>query len=189
MKNADKAKEQLMNELKELRKKLAELEGTMVDNLTGLYSRSYFLDLAEREFARAHRFERPLSAVILDIDYLKQVDDSYSDAIGDQVISAVAELCRTNVRDVDFLGRYEGGKFVLLLPEAEVPVARQIAERLRKLVSGKPVSTESGPIDTTISLGVAALTADTVSFSELLERADKAMHAAKERGRNCVEIE
>ena len=188
MKNEEKTKEQLINELNELRRRFAQSKEVVIDRLTGLYNRRHFFDLAEYEFARARRLDRPLSAVMLDTDHLKQVNDTYGHDVGDRILAAVAKRCRTNIRYVDIPGRYEGGEFVFLLLEADLPVANQIAERIRCCVAGEPIPTGSGPITITISLGVASITADTPNLSALLERSDKAMHFAKQVGRNRVEV-
>jgi len=165
MRDEDKTKEQLINELKELRRRIAQMKEVVVDKMTGLYNRRHFLDLAEHEFARARRLDRPLSAIILDIDHLKQVNDTYGNEVGDQVLTAVAERCRTNLRYVDILGRYGGEEFVFLLPEADLPASNQIAERIRRCIAGTPVSTEIGSIKITSSLGVAYLTKETPNMS------------------------
>ena len=188
LKDEDKTKEQLINELKELRSRIGQSKEVVVDRLTGLYNRRHFLDLAEYEFARTRRLERHLSAIMLDIDHLKQINDTYGQSIGDQVLAVVAKRCRTNVRFVDIPGRYGGGKFVLMLPEANLPAANQVAERLRQCVAKTPISTERGLIKITISLGVTSLTVDAPNLSDLLERSDKAMHLAKQGGRNRVEV-
>lgn len=188
MKDEEKTKEQLINELNELRGRFAQSKEIVIDRLTGLYNHRHFFDLAEYEFARARRFNRPLSAVMLDIDHLKQVNDTYGHTVGDRVLAAVAKRCRTNIRYIDIPGRYEGVKFVFLLMEADLTAANQIAERIRCCVAGEPIPTESGPINVTISLGVASIIADTYSLSSLLERTDKALHLAKEGGRNRVEV-
>jgi len=188
LKDEDKTKEQLISELKELRSRIGQSKEVVVDRLTGLYNRRHFLDLAEHEFARAHRLERHISAIMLDVDYLKQINDTYGQSIGDQVLTTVAKRCRTNVRFIDIPGRYGGVEFVLLLPEANLPAANQVAERLRQCVAKTTVPTEKGLITTTISLGVATLTPDTPSLSNLLELAEKAMRLAKQGGRNRVEV-
>ena len=188
MKDEEKTKEQLINELNELRGRIAQSKEVVIDRLTGLYNRRHFFDLAEYEFARTRRLGQPLSAVMLDTDHLKQVNDTYGHDVGDRILAAVAKRCRTNIRYVDIPGRYEGGKFVFLLLEADLIAANQIAERIRQCVAKTPVSTGSGPITITISLGVASITADTPNLSALLEHADKAMQLAKQGGRNRVEV-
>lgn len=162
------------------------LAGT--DELTGLHNRRYFFELAEHEFDRAQRYARPLSAIMIDIDHFKQVNDTYGHAVGDQVLRAVAERCRCNLREVDVLGRYGGEEFVVLLPETELEAARQAAERLRRQVGQTSISTDQAPVTITLSLGVATLGAECADLAGLLECADQMLYAAKQAGRNRVYV-
>ena len=159
----------------------------ITDSLTGLHNRRHFLELAELEFHRARRYQHPLSAMMLDIDHFKRVNDTYSHALGDQVIQAVAARCRENLRDIDLMGRYGGDEFVALVPEVNLDDARKAAERLRKIIADAPIDTERGPLNITISIGVVALTPDYLDFASLLNQADAALYTAKNAGRNRVE--
>ena len=159
----------------------------ITDSLTGLHNRRHFLELAELEFHRARRYQHPLSAMMLDIDHFKRVNDTYSHALGDQVIQAVAALCRENLRDIDLMGRYGGDEFVALVPEVNLDDARKAAERLRKIIADAPIDTERGPLNVTISIGVVALAPDYLDFASLLNQADAALYTAKNAGRNRVE--
>jgi diguanylate cyclase (GGDEF)-like protein len=159
----------------------------VTDSLTGLHNRRHFFELAEHEFQRARRYRRTVSMIMLDIDRFKRVNDAYGHAAGDQVLQALAARCRETLRDIDFMGRYGGEEFVVLLPENDVGGARSAAERLRQCVAEPPIETYRGPVSVTISLGVAAMTEDCPDVVALLDRADAAMYAAKEAGRNRVE--
>lgn len=183
----DKPKKQLIDELNQLRERVSQLKESVVDQLTGLYSRPHFFDLAQHEFVRARRFKRPLSVIMLDIDELKYINETYGHAIGDQVLSTVADRCKTNVRYVDILGRYGGEEFVALLPEADIERAKQIADRVKRLVAETPIPTQSGSITVTVSMGVADLAEDTPNMPVLLDRAEKAVHFAKQGGGDRVE--
>lgn len=158
----------------------------ITDGLTGLYNRRQFFDLAGREFERTQRYARPLSAIMLDIDHFKKVNDTHGHAVGDQMLQELAARFRANLRDIDVLARYGGEEFAVLLPESELPAARQAAERLRQAVAETPFETAAGPLAITISLGVAALTEDCPTLAALLDGADAAMYAAKDAGRNGV---
>jgi diguanylate cyclase (GGDEF)-like protein len=160
----------------------------IVDGLTRLHNRQHFLELAELELQRARRYRHPLSAVMLDIDYFKQTNDTYGHAVGDQVLQTVAARCRQNLRDIDLLGRYGGDEFVVLLPENDSNGARIVAERLRRCAAETPVDTDRGPLNVTISLGVAALADDGPDLATLLNEADAALYRAKNAGRNRVEV-
>ncbi len=158
----------------------------VTDELTALYNRRQFFDLGKREFERAHRYGRPLSAIMLDIDLFKQVNDQFGHAIGDQALRAVAQRCRGTIRELDILGRYGGDEFVLLLPETGIRDARAVAERLRRNIGITPILSPRGPVHITVSLGAATLSAETQNLEALIDLADRAMYAAKQRGRNQV---
>jgi len=159
-----------------------------MDGLTGLYNRHHFLKLAESEFQRARRYNRPLSVIMLDIDHFKLVNDTYGHAVGDQVLRAVATRCHEALRANDRIGRYGGEEFALLLPENETAGAGYVAERLRRLVSETPIQVENQIIYVTISLGVAARREDCIDVESLIGRADAALYAAKSAGRNRTEL-
>jgi diguanylate cyclase (GGDEF)-like protein len=158
------------------------------DPLTGLHNRRHFYKLAEGEFKRSLRYQRELSAIMFDIDHFKQVNDRYGHAVGDQVLTAIAQNCKKGIRSADIAGRYGGEEFVILLPETNLTKARQFAERLRKKLGNVIVESEKGPVSVTISMGVAALEFSCTSLNELLNRADHALYEAKNTGRNktCV---
>jgi diguanylate cyclase (GGDEF)-like protein len=100
----------------------------------------------------------------------------------------VAERCLGNLREVDILGRYGGEEFVVVLPETNLISAGTVAERVCRLIGDEPVETDKGPVSVTVSIGVAPLDEDCQSFDALLERADQALYAAKEKGRNQVAV-
>jgi diguanylate cyclase (GGDEF)-like protein/PAS domain S-box-containing protein len=160
----------------------------ITDSLTNLYNRRGLFELGQRELDRLRRFERPLAAIMLDIDYFKQINDTYSHAIGDQVLQALAKRCNHYLRDTDILGRYGGEEFAILLPETDEKSAYQVAERLREHMTEAPIQTDRGPISITISLGVTMASEETKNLAILLDRADTAMYMAKQAGRNQVAI-
>ena len=158
------------------------------DGLTGLRNRQQILELAEREFQRARRLRHPLTTLMVDIDNFKQVNDTYGHAAGDQVLRAVAERTRSNLRDIDLLGRYGGDEFVVLLVETELDGARNVAERVRQAVAQTPVDVDRGPLNVTISVGVAALLEDCPNLAALVNDADVALYAAKKAGKNRINV-
>ena len=161
----------------------------VTDALTGIYNRRGLFDIGQREINRARRFVRPLSVIMLDIDHFKQINDVHSHAIGDTVLQAIVKQCQANLRDMDILGRYGGEEFAILLPETDLMAGYQVAERLRMVIASNPVPTEHGPIEVTVSMGIASATVEIENLAVLLDRADTAMYAAKEAGRNRVVIE
>ena len=184
--DSKKTKEELINEVEELRERVEELKNP-IDKVTGLYTWIYFLNLAEREFERARRYKRPISVILVDIDHLKKINKNYNKKCGDQILIEVTERCKDNIRDLDYLGCYEGGKFILLFLETNKLDAKKASDRLRKIIASRPISTEKGPITVTVSIGVADKTADMDDISALLSKADEALFLAKDRGRNRVE--
>jgi len=156
------------------------------DGLTGVFNRRHFFELAEREFERSHRYQRPLSAIMLDVDHFKKVNDTYGHSVGDQVLRVVAQRCREHMRKIDLLGRYGGEEFAILLQETDQKTAEVIAERLRQYLADNPVDSDSGPLKITASLGLATLWAECPNLAALLDRADAGLYNAKRTGRNRV---
>ncbi|MEW5719839.1 MAG: GGDEF domain-containing protein, partial [Chloroflexota bacterium] len=144
--------------------------------------------LGQRDVERALRFKRPLTAIMLDIDHFKNVNDTHGHPAGDRVLRALTECCRENVRTIDIVGRYGGEEFVLLLPETDLTDAIQVAERLRVSAASASVSFGRERLRFTISLGIAELTADIPNLAALIERADQAQYLAKQSGRNRVRV-
>lgn len=157
-----------------------------LDALTNVYNRRSLFELGEREFERARRYQLSLSAILLDIDHFKKVNDTYGHTVGDQVLSGIALAISRNIREIDVFGRYGGEEFVVLLPQADTPAARDVAERLRILVAELVFTSGRERLSVTISLGVSGIAEDVPSLSALIDRADQAMYAAKQAGRNCV---
>lgn len=162
------------------------LQLAITDELTGLYNRRHFFDLGSREFDRAKRYHRPLTAVLLDIDSFKQVNDEFGHATGDEVLQTIARRSQDALREIDILGRIGGDEFAILLPETDLPAAHLVADRLRKHIGDRPILTESRALNVTVSLGVARALRSTASLSELLDRADAAMYNAKQGGGDAV---
>jgi len=160
----------------------------MTDSLTGLFNRRQFFDLAEKEFVRARRYSHRLSIIILDIDNLKPVNDTEGHLAGDYLIRALAQECLIQLRKTDTLGRYGGDEFVALLPETDLPEALQVINRICERVAQKHFLYEDRKLHTTISAGVATLDLNCASVEALLGRADKALYAAKQAGKNRVSV-
>jgi diguanylate cyclase (GGDEF)-like protein len=171
----------------ELGKALEEVQRLAItDSLTGLYNRRHFFELAEHELQRARRYRRSLSAIMLDIDHFKQVNDTYGHAVGDHVLKEVADSCRQAMRKEDVLGRYGGEEFVIMMPESNLVATCQVAERLRQSIAQKTIDTEVGPVMVTVSLGVITLDDECSTLETLLAGADQALYWAKRSGRNRV---
>lgn len=158
------------------------------DSLTGIANRRKIMEIGERELQRARRFNHPMSLLILDIDHFKRVNDTWGHMIGDRVICAVTDTCLKTIRQhIDAVGRIGGEEFAVVLPETDSAQASELAERLRKAVEALRVKNgDDTNIETTISIGIAPLTANCKHFTDLLVHADRALYEAKNTGRNCV---
>ena len=154
------------------------------DYLTGLYNRSKLTELLEMELARHQRYKRDLSVIMVDIDYFKKTNDSMGHAAGDRLLKAISARIGDTTRNVDIAGRWGGEEFLVICPETDLQGARQLAEKLRQAIGG----TAFGELGSkTVSCGVAAVGTD-INLDMLVNRADKALYAAKEAGRNKVVV-
>lgn len=161
----------------------------LYDSLTGLYNRAAINEHAQLEVARAERTERPLSLAMLDVDYFKQVNDEYGHLVGDEVLKRVAEELRTGVRPYDFVGRWGGEEFMIVLPEATLEQATEVAERVRATIASASFKGPNCPdLQVNVSLGVSQLTIhpDRDCLRHLIQQADIALYRAKQQGRNRV---
>lgn len=157
-----------------------------VDGLTGLNNRRHFLTLAESEWSRFQRYQRPLALLMIDIDFFKSVNDTYGHDAGDAVLKAVSEALNKNKRTSDIAGRLGGEEFALVLPEATLERAAAAGERYRALISGRPIIAMGRQISITVSVGASVAEAGMNGLDELLKRADVALYEAKHAGRNRV---
>jgi two-component system cell cycle response regulator len=159
------------------------------DPLTGCFNRRHFLILTSQELDRSLRYKRPLSLLMLDIDHFKDFNDSYGHPIGDQILCALVDMCQSQMRNVDIVGRYGGEEFLILVPETSIEGARKMAERLRTKTEKTKVDTPAGILSLTVSIGVASIETELEqeqTVDSLIKRADQAVYAAKAAGRNCV---
>jgi len=173
----DQSKGQLINELKELRERLSGLEET-TDKLTGLYNKDYFLDLAECEFIRSKRFQRPLSLILISIKDFNKIKSEQGEKISNQIFTEVVNRCKTRVRDLDYFGRYDDDRMILLLPEADKSAVQKIAERLGEAVEKSPVLTDDGDIDVGLCQGGAEISENLSVLDEFLAKAEEALLSA-----------
>ena len=171
-------------QLEEVEDRLRRLAVT--DDLTGVYNRRHFLELASQEVARAARFGKPFSVIVLDIDYFKRINDENGHAAGDAVLKAVASNCLRYCRKIDTFARLGGDEFVFLLPETRLDEAVPFAERIRAAIADISVSHVGHVMRVTASLGVQTLEGNGEELESLLDRSDQAMYDAKESGRNRV---
>ena len=173
-----------------LERQSRELEGIANrDELTGVMNRRGFERAFHHELERAERYGHPTALLLIDVDHFKQVNDTHGHPAGDLVLQAVASEITSAVRGVDRVGRWGGEEFAVLLPETDLEASVRVAERIRQLVGARVVDTPPGRIAVTVSVGLAVAGSDVVAApAELLEAADGALYAAKDRGRNRVEV-
>lgn len=163
-------------------------DSASTDELTQLYSRRRFLELAEQEVARARRFLRPIAAILLDIDNFHELNDAHGTAVGDEILRAVAARCRLTLRQADLVGRFTPDAMAILGIETNIQAARLIADRLRRHLASSPIYTEPGLVHITISAGITALGDRNVNLTTLLNEAGAALDTAKRGGGNRVEV-
>ena len=169
-------------------KMLARLEPLAIsDQLTGLSNRHYFTSELVKQINIWKRYQRPLSILILDIDFFKKVNDTYGHPAGDYVLKMLAGICQNAVRDIDTVARIGGEEFAILLPSTAVNGAMRTAERIRSETEAFSFKYEDARFRVTVSLGVAELTDESWSITEFMKAADEMLYKAKNSGRNrCV---
>ena len=160
-----------------------------VDPLTGIPNRQNVLSRVDEELARANRYRRPFSVVMVDLDHFKRLNDTYGHAAGDVVLRQVAQRLAENVRAVDIVGRFGGEEFLVVLPETGPDAAATLAEKLRRAVAGTPIRLLEGhDVTVTLSAGVAGGPGDLLHADALVRDADAALYSAKALGRDNVYV-
>ncbi len=159
------------------------------DHLTRLPNREAFNERVFQEFQRYQRYQRPLTICICDIDLFKQVNDTYGHQAGDKVIKTIAKTMSSRLREVDFIARFGGEEFVIIMPETDTRQALDVLDTIRSTVASMPFRFRDTPVDISISVGIAGF-AKNDSVESVFERADKALYQAKSGGRNrCISAE
>jgi len=181
----DKAQHELTERIR-MDRELERLART--DSLTGLYNRRHFMYVAESEFAECIRYGRPLSVIILDIDFFKRVNDAHGHQVGDHALAQFGAMLRGQVREADTPARYGGEEFIVLLSETSLAGAKVFAERLRRSIAASTMQYGELPIQFTVSIGVAEQqgTENGNTLERLISRADQALYEAKRTGRDRV---
>ncbi|ACV68485.1 diguanylate cyclase [Desulfohalobium retbaense] len=171
---------------KEAEEQLARIATT--DSLTNVSTRQHFMELANRALAQHLRNSRPLTVCMLDIDHFKQINDTYGHGTGDRALAWFAETVSGELRATDIIGRFGGEEFCIVLPETDQDEAQQVAHRIRTAVTGGSSAAASPIPPITVSIGIAL--ADTpASMEAVIQLADRALYAAKAKGRNRAEID
>ncbi|ARJ66252.1 hypothetical protein WV31_11580 [Magnetospirillum sp. ME-1] len=158
------------------------------DVLTGAFNRRHFMELAGAELDRARRHQRPMVALMLDIDHFKRINDTFGHPVGDIAIKALAATCAHEIRHEDVLGRMGGEEFAIVLTETDQDGALLVAERLRLAIAAIKIPTDQGDVVFTASIGLAERLEGDSTIDAMLSRADMALYAAKRSGRNRVAV-
>jgi diguanylate cyclase (GGDEF)-like protein len=181
-------RDRLRQRAEELRRSAeAASEMSMTDPLTGLLNRYGLHRALQRELAQARRYARPLSCLLLDIDFFKAVNDTYGHAAGDTALRQAARALADSVRGSDVVCRYGGEEFLVLAPETGLEGARSLAEKIRQAFSARLFGDAAHTFALTLSVGVAELRPDE-SGNDMIARADEALYHAKQTGRDRVAV-
>ncbi|HVU44950.1 MAG TPA: GGDEF domain-containing protein, partial [Terracidiphilus sp.] len=154
------------------------------DDLTGLWNHRIIVERLRIEVERSRRENSPLSVILMDLDHFKQINDTFGHPVGDAALKELGAILLRSVRSYDWVGRYGGEEFLLILPGSNFSSARLRAEQLRMAVHATRVMSGDKPIAMTASFGVAS--GFPTDYEALIKAADTALYTAKNRGRNCV---
>ena len=187
-KASDHLEEAVMNRTSELKREKDNLERlSITDGLSGLYNYRYLIRSLESELRRAKRYDRTLALLLMDIDYFKNLNDSYGHRCGDYVIKTVSKLLKTNVRATDVVARYGGDELAVMLIETSTKSAHEVAEKLKKEIGSYLFQWQTNQLSVNVSIGLAVAPAPGIQeVSHLVEAADRALYQAKRAGRNAV---
>lgn len=174
----------LYNELKNTQTELEKLATT--DYLTGINNKRNFFEISENEIQRAMRFRHALTLIMFDIDHFKKVNDTHGHAAGDEVLIAIADLCKKTLRNIDVFARLGGEEFAILLPHTDLKNAIIVAEHLRSAIEATEVKFLSETIKITVSFGVTEFKGSDTRIKVVLDRADALLYEAKNNGRNQI---
>lgn len=163
-------------------------EMSITDSLTKLYNRRYFENISEREFMRSVRYKSPLTFAIIDIDFFKKINDTFGHQCGDMILREVAYTINESFRKTDYVFRYGGEEFVVILTDTDENSALCPIERLREKIEKSEFMFDGKKVNVTISVGFSSDTINASDAFELFGFADKALYLAKENGRNQVRI-
>jgi two-component system cell cycle response regulator len=164
------------------------IEAAITDALTGLHNRRYMENHLGTLMEQAIMRCRPLSILILDIDFFKAVNDTHGHSAGDEVLEEFARRLKKAVRGIDLACRYGGEEFVVVMPDTDIAMATAVAERLRRRIAAEPfpINRNARTAKVTISIGIAAMRSSEDKPAEIIKRADQALYRAKREGRNRV---
>ncbi len=159
---------------------------TETDQKTGLFNHKYFMEHITKELDRANRFDRPLSIMMLDLDLLRNINNTYGHLAGDEVLIGISRILKQSVREYDVVARFGGEEFAIMLPETSIQQSLERAEIIRRAIESSEfaIATSVTPIKATISLGLAERESFTQTVQEIIHNADTALYHSKLNGRN-----
>jgi len=155
------------------------------DPLTGLYNRRSIMEKLEHEMISYKRNKRKFSLIVADIDFFKKINDSFGHDGGDHVLKVVSKSLKEAVREQDFVSRWGGEEFLILLPETEIAGAQILAERIRKIIEEQIIEYNGAQVSITMTFGLT-VNEEFEMIEDTIKKADKALYEGKSRGRNCV---
>ena len=160
----------------------------ITDDLTQIFNRRHFFELARRELERSRRNGHHLAIVLFDIDDFKAVNDSHGHMAGDLVLQETCQACKDIIRPYDVLARFGGEEFIFLLPDTDENRATAVAERLRQVIAGQIITFDTVNVQMTISVGIAIFDPRRDTLDDVISRADSALYMAKRLGKNRLEV-
>jgi diguanylate cyclase (GGDEF)-like protein len=181
--NVGKRMVEMQSELENAKSAL--IHEVMHDSLTGVYNRKAILNMLKKELARTVRNDEILCVGMCDLDHFKAVNDKYGHQTGDEILHGFTRLISASLREYDYIGRYGGEEFLIIIPACGYTGKKIAFSRLCELISGSKIRTRSGDISITVSIGVTQSDGND-SIDTILSKADNALYKAKEMGRNCV---
>lgn len=161
-------------------------ESSITDSLTKISTRKYCIDRLEEELQRSKDLDLSLSFLMIDIDNFKTFNDKYGHLVGDVILKTIAEIIKSNCREIDLLGRFGGEEFMVILPMTPPEGAFFAAERIRKSVETNPIKAFDESLNVTISLGISSFPQDAKISYDLIEKADIALYHSKNTGKNKI---
>lgn len=159
---------------------------SITDSLTQVYSRRYFLERFSEELRRSKKNKLSLSFLMIDIDNFKRFNDRYGHLTGDAILRQVSKIISEAVRQIDFIGRYGGEEFSIVLSETDREQANYAAQRIRQAIAGSAIKVYDEELKVTVSIGVSVFPDNALNMQDLIEMADQALYLAKETGKNRV---
>ena len=159
------------------------------DALTGIYNRGHFNNVSTDILNSIEENKKPISMIMMDIDFFKGLNDTHGHQVGDLVLQRTVEVCKSLLREKDVIGRVGGEEFSIVLPDTSLSEAQKIAERIRQAIENLKVEINEIIVQTTVSLGVASLDQlEMKTLDDLVQISDQALYRAKADGRNCVRV-